>query len=197
MFLSIHIFVSASLVLGLDLTSSFLPDSLPEGDPSEFALPVFLQEPQDTFASRDTAGSLKCRAAHAKSVHFTCDDADMKAASETQGRDEATGSSFLEVEISVRKSHVLDTLHDFTCVCHATSAQGSVQSREAQVEIACEYYFCVNIGVCWSLHSSLGHVCITIKLQTCRHLLMTAQTCNRFVYFKQNRGSEEINCVAE
>ena len=154
---------------------------------------MFLQEPQDTFASRDAAGSLKCRAAHAKSVHFTCDDAEMKAASETQGRDEATGSSFLEVEISVRKSHVLDTLHEFTCVCHASSAQGSVQSREALVEIACKY-FSVNIGVCWSQHSL---VCITIRLQTCRHLLMTAQTCNRFVYFKQKPGSEEINCVAE
>ena len=144
MFLSIftlkHIFlVSASLVLGLDLTSSFLPDSLPEGDPSEFALPVFLLEPQNTFASKDTAGSLVCRAAHAKSVHFTCDDAKMKSVRETEGRDEATGSSYMEVEISVRKAHVLDTLHDFTCTCHASSAQGSVQSRQALVEIACKY----------------------------------------------------------
>ena len=134
-----YIIFSASLVLGLDLTSSFLPDSLPEGDPSEFALPVFLQEPQDTFASRDAAGSLKCRAAHAKSVHFTCDDAKMKSVRETEGRDEATGSSYMEVEISVRKAHVLDTLHDFTCTCHASSAQGSVQSRQALVEIACKY----------------------------------------------------------
>ena len=67
----------------------------------------------------------------------------MKAASETQGRDEATGSSFLEVEISVRKSQVLDTLHEFTCVCHASSAQGSVQSREALVEIACKYFLSI------------------------------------------------------
>ena len=157
MFLSIlHIFrVSATLVLGLDLTSSFLPDSLPEGDPSEFALPVFLQEPQDTFASKDTAGVLKCRAAHAKSVHFTCDDAKMKASKETEGRDEKTGSSYLEVEISVRKSQVLDTLHDFTCICHASSAQGSVQSREALVEIACKYreqiLIRVTSQVCWSI----------------------------------------------
>ena len=125
-------------MLGLDLSSSFLPDSLPEGDPSEFALPVFLHEPQNTFASKDAAGSLSCRAAHAKTLYFTCDDMKMKTQSESEGRDDVTGSSYKEVVISVRKAQVLDTLHDFTCICHASSAQGNVQSREALVEIACE-----------------------------------------------------------
>ena len=49
------------LCVDLDLSSSFLPEKLPEGDPKDFALPVFLQEPQDTYASKEAAATLSCK----------------------------------------------------------------------------------------------------------------------------------------
>ena len=44
--------------------------------------------------------------AHAKEVFFVCDDEKMKSVSEAEGEDEATGSSFTEIRVSVRKSQV-------------------------------------------------------------------------------------------
>ena len=46
------------------------------------------------------------KVAHAKEVFFVCDDERMKSISETEGEDEATGSSFTEIRVSVRKSQV-------------------------------------------------------------------------------------------
>ena len=46
------------------------------------------------------------KVAHAKEVFFVCDDERMKSVSETEGEDEATGSSFTEIRVSVRKSQV-------------------------------------------------------------------------------------------
>ena len=53
----------------VDLSSPFLPDNLPEGDPVHYALPVFLDEPEDTFVVKNKAAELECRVAHAHSVY--------------------------------------------------------------------------------------------------------------------------------
>ena len=37
---------------GFDLSGSLLPEVFPEGDPSQYALPVFLSEPKDAFTAR-------------------------------------------------------------------------------------------------------------------------------------------------
>ena len=134
-----NLIVSGLHCSSLDLSSSFLPDSLPDGDPSEFAYPVFLQEPKNTFASKETPGTLSCKVAHAKEVYFTCDGEKMKTGKEVEGVDEATKSKYKEINITIRKSQVLDTLHKYYCICHAASAQHEVQSREALVDLACEY----------------------------------------------------------
>ena len=56
----------------LDLSGNFLPDSFPEGvDPSQYALPVFLQEPKDTYTARGATATLTCSAAHALKAYFT------------------------------------------------------------------------------------------------------------------------------
>ena len=49
----------------MDLSSPFLPDNLPDGDPVHYALPVFLDEPEDTFVVKNKAAELECRVAHA------------------------------------------------------------------------------------------------------------------------------------
>ncbi len=50
------------------VSDSLLPDSFPEGDPSDYALPVFLEEPSDSFATKAAPAVLRCRAAHAVEV---------------------------------------------------------------------------------------------------------------------------------
>ena len=42
-----------------------LPEVLPSGDPSQFALPIFLKEPSDTFLIKSKPATLHCRVAHA------------------------------------------------------------------------------------------------------------------------------------
>merc|ERR1712243_226993 len=64
----------------LDLSSQFLPSSLPEGDPAHFALPVFLEEPEDTYVVKGRAASLQCIVLHALSLHIQCNDEVQSAA---------------------------------------------------------------------------------------------------------------------
>jgi hypothetical protein len=41
-----------------DLSGSLLPDVFPEGDPSQYALPVFLEEPKDAYTARGVPAKL-------------------------------------------------------------------------------------------------------------------------------------------
>ena len=115
-----------------------LPDSLPPGDPSNFALPVFLIQvsnalphicldnlnlsfqqqnvniqpfqPKSTFTSRDSPATLRCRVAHALEVAFDCDGERMKLDKQSEGVDKKTGSKFLEASVRIRKGQVLAVL---------------------------------------------------------------------------------------
>ena len=100
-----------------------LPDSLPPGDPSNFALPVFLiqvgvkkkrkilslffsLQPKSTFTSRDTPATLRCRVAHALEVAFDCDGELVKLDKQTEGVDKKTGSKYLEASVKIKKGQV-------------------------------------------------------------------------------------------
>ena len=99
-----------------------LPDSLPPGDPSNFALPVFLVQvsvkkkrkvslffffqPKSTFTSRDTPATLRCRVAHALEVAFDCDGERVKLDKQTEGVDKKTGSKYLEASVKIKKGQV-------------------------------------------------------------------------------------------
>jgi len=113
---------------------NLLPESFPEGvDPSQYALPVFLQEPQDTFAARGASAILSCKAAHALKAHFTCND------EEVEGTEEdliENGVKLKRLSIEVSRSDLHLVLGKFTCRCHASSAQGEVVSSEAVVKSA-------------------------------------------------------------
>ena len=115
---------------------NLLPESFPEGvDPSQYALPVFLQEPQDTFAARGASAILSCKAAHALKAHFTCND------EEVEGTEEdliENGVKLKRLSIEVSRSDLHLVLGKFTCRCHASSAQGEVVSSEAAVKSACK-----------------------------------------------------------
>ena len=75
----------------LDLSSNFLPESFPEGvDPSHYALPVFLEEPKDTYAARGAPAVLTCQVAHALKAHFVCNEEKRASLSEEDLQDTKT-----------------------------------------------------------------------------------------------------------
>ena len=121
------------------MTSNILPDSLPEGDPSDFALPVYLKEPKSTYVTREQSGKLHCRVAHARKVYFTCDNEILQSDTEKNGVDPTSNSKYKEITIDIKRSQVLDILGEYSCRCHASSTQGEVESQAATVDVACEY----------------------------------------------------------
>ena len=82
---------------------------------------------------------LKCRAAHAISVRFECNDEVMDSASSAEGavRDNED-LKFLEATVEIKRGQVFDILGHFSCKCVARSERGEVESEEALVQTACE-----------------------------------------------------------
>ncbi len=117
-----------------------MPTSYPSGDPSAFALPVYLSEPSDAYATRVTNAVLQCRVAHALKAYFTCnDDIVDDGFNSTELIDPETSVRYLEASLEVTRDQVMDVLGKFTCRCHAASSRGDVVSREATVSRACKY----------------------------------------------------------
>ena len=123
---------------GLDLSSPFLPESLPDGDPSTFALPVFLSEPEDTYVVKGRAASIQCRVAHALSVHIQCNDEVQEEARVVKQEHVApeSGIRFTEARLEVTRDQVEEFFGDYHCACVAYSSQGRTSSRLARVAIA-------------------------------------------------------------
>ena len=121
-------------------SSDLLPMDFPAGvDPSTYALPVFLIEPTDAFAAKGRPAVLKCRAAHAISVRFECNDEVLDSASSAEGAMSANEDlKFLEATVEIKRGQVFDILGHFSCKCVATSERGEVESEEAIIQTACE-----------------------------------------------------------
>ena len=125
----------------IDLSSSLLPTSYPTGDPSAFALPVFLEEPADAFATRARAALLRCRAAHALEADFECNGdivSEGDGFNSSELVDPETSSRYVEATLRVTKDHVQDVLGEFECRCRAKSSRGDALSRTAVVRRACK-----------------------------------------------------------
>ena len=122
----------------LDLTSNLLPVSFPTGDPSTYALPVFLLEPSNSYAARGKPAKLTCRAAHALTAHFVCNGDHAEDQSSKKGSDR-NGTAFIEASVLVRRADVMDVLGEFSCKCVAESEKGKVESKEVTVTNACKY----------------------------------------------------------
>ena len=45
-----------------------LPDTLPEGDPLDYARPVFLTEPEDSYVIKSRPAELSCKVHHFKVI---------------------------------------------------------------------------------------------------------------------------------
>ena len=120
----------------VDLRGQFLPDSLPTGDPAHYALPVFMQEPEDTFVVKSKPAELTCKVAHALSVHFQCND-DVQAHARLENHvDPQTGIRFTQATVAISRDQVEEFFGDYHCACVAVSGQGHSKSRLAYVTIA-------------------------------------------------------------
>ena len=120
------------------MSGSLLPDAFPEGDPSDYALPVYLEEPSDSFVARGRPAKLKCRVAHALRVYFTCNDEEMPNTTSDDVVEPETGIRYTRVSLEVKRNQVLDVIGTFACKCHAASSKGEVASAEAIIRTACK-----------------------------------------------------------
>ena len=124
-----------------DLTGNFLPSGFPEGiDPSLYALPVFLEEPKDSFTVRGASANLTCKVAHALKAYFSCNEEMKTAISSENLEDKKLGVKYKEIRIEVTRNDVMDVLGKFSCKCYASSAQGKIVSKEAVVKQACKLH---------------------------------------------------------
>ena len=129
---------SSTLPTTLDLNANFLPSTFPSGDPSGYALPIYLQEPEDTFSARGQPGKLTCKVAHALRAYFLCNGDVMTSTSESQLVDPETSIRFTEITLEVKRSEVLDVLDHYSCKCYASSSKGEVFSKEVVIKSACK-----------------------------------------------------------
>ncbi len=115
-----------------------LPKVLPEGDPSKFALPVFLKEPVDTYLIKSRPATLHCRVAHALGVHFQCNSEVVEPSKREDHVEPETGVRYTEASVDISRDQVEEYFTEFYCACVAISGKGSVVSRHALVTNACK-----------------------------------------------------------
>ena len=120
----------------MDLSSPFLPDNLPDGDPVHYALPVFLDEPEDTFVVKNKDAELECRVAHAHSVYVQCQDEIQHGAVTEDHVDPETGIRITEARWRISRDQVEEYFGEYHCGCVAASGKGHVKSRLALVIVA-------------------------------------------------------------
>ena len=122
----------------LDDDSLLIPKTLPTGDLSHSALPIFLREPADTFVFKTKPAILHCAVAHALAVHFQCNAEVVHPTSTTDLVEPETGVRYTEATVKVSRDQLDEFFGDFHCACVATSGKGSEISRYAVVSYACE-----------------------------------------------------------
>ena len=115
-----------------------LPEVIPSGDPSQFAMPIFLKEPSDTFLIKSKPATLHCRVAHALRVFFQCNSENVEPTNREDHVEPETGVRYTEASVDIHRDLVEEYFQEFHCACVAISGKGSVVSRHALVTNACK-----------------------------------------------------------
>lgn len=107
-------------------------------------LPVFLQEPKDTFVIKNKPAILYCKAAHALKVYYRCNGARNPPAVLADFVDPQTGVRVIEAECNITRNMVEEFFgrEKFKCECFAWTSRGEIKSQPATIEVACKYLFC-------------------------------------------------------
>lgn len=112
-----------------------------EGENSDNALPIFLEEPQNTYVMRSRTAALTCKAAHALELSFKCSGNVQPIITNHDAHvNPHTGIRFLEVTTEISKNLVEEYFGKgpFQCECHAIAARANIKSQPAVIEIACK-----------------------------------------------------------
>lgn len=119
-----------------------LPGSRISAAGHHLTLPVFLEEPRDTYTFKNKPATLHCRAAHALKVYFKCSGGRL----DTDSGDRATQYEFVDPQTGVRNVEASvnitrDTVEEFfgkdkfKCECYAwTSGDQKIKSQPAFIE---------------------------------------------------------------
>ncbi|XP_063918325.1 netrin receptor UNC5B isoform X3 [Zophobas morio] len=102
------------------------------------SLPIFLEEPQDSYVVKNRPATLKCRAAHALKLYFKCNGAKNVVNSKFEFVDPQTGVRMMEAEANVTRDMVEEFFANekFKCECYAWSGRGSIRSQSATIDVA-------------------------------------------------------------
>jgi hypothetical protein len=139
-YLYIHIsFIIISGVVSAAPDQSLLPETLP--DPETHALPVFLEEPPPAvFVSRTHSARLRCKAAHATHLTFSCNDQTMNKTRLLNETEEGSNRyRYRTVSLEVKLGQVTQFLGDFSCHCVANSSRGQVESSAVNLREASKF----------------------------------------------------------
>ena len=122
----------------LDLSGSILPEEYPDGDPSSYALPVFIQQPENAFSAKGKPAIVECRVAHARKAYFICNDEKKDSTTETNGLSDAKSKAkdITKITLEIKRSEVNAGIGEYTCKCKAASAKGSVESKLVSISNA-------------------------------------------------------------
>jgi leucine-rich repeat transmembrane protein FLRT len=110
-------------------------------------LPVFLEEPTDSYVIKNKPATLQCRAAHALQVYFRCNGARKQHPSLANSPpmqqdfvDPQTGIRNVEASINITRNEVEEYFgkDKFKCECIAWSSRGQIRSQPAAIDVACK-----------------------------------------------------------
>ncbi|XP_069705153.1 netrin receptor UNC5C-like isoform X2 [Periplaneta americana] len=108
-------------------------------------LPVFLEEPTDSYVIKGKPATLQCRAAHALQVYFRCNGARKQHPSSANSPpmqqdfvDPQTGVRNVEASINITRNEVEEYFgkDKFKCECIAWSSRGQIRSQPAAIDVA-------------------------------------------------------------
>ncbi|XP_055917362.1 netrin receptor unc-5 isoform X2 [Eupeodes corollae] len=102
-------------------------------------LPVFLDEPQNSFVVKNKPVTLKCKAAYALQVHFKCSGSSEPPPSVPDSHvDPHSGVHIKEVTATIHRDLVDEYFGKtpFQCECQAWSSRGVTKSQAATINVA-------------------------------------------------------------
>ena len=139
--------VHASIVLSvsgkrmnrdLDLSGSMLPEEYPDGDVSSYALPIFIQSPENAYTSKGKPAILECRIAHARRAYFVCNDEKKDSTTEINGLSDpkTQAKDVTKITLEISRAEVNSGIGEYSCKCKAYSGKGHVESKAITVSNA-------------------------------------------------------------
>ena len=122
----------------LDLSGSLLPEEYPDGDVSSYALPVFIQSPENSYTAKGKPAILECRIAHARRAYFVCNDDKKDSTTETNGLTDpkTQANDVTRITLEITRTEVNSGIGEYTCRCKAYSGKGHVESKAVTVSNA-------------------------------------------------------------